>query len=78
MPVPASRMRGPGTLPAAMASRSASVTPSLSPRLRTVVKPASSVLRALTARLVREVARRSFVSDSTSPSWPALSLSRCT
>ena len=47
MPVPASRMRGPATLPAAMASRSASVTPRSSPRLRTVVKPASSVLRAL-------------------------------
>jgi hypothetical protein len=47
MPVPASMMRGPATVPAAIASRRASVTPRSSPRLRTVVKPASSVLRAL-------------------------------
>ena len=49
MPLPASRMRGPTILPAAIASRSARVTPWVSPRLRTVVKPAASVLRALTA-----------------------------
>ena len=47
--LPASRMRGPGILPAATASRRASVTPSPSPRLRTVVNPAVRVLRAFTA-----------------------------
>jgi len=43
--LPASTIRGPTAQPRAIASRSASVLP-LSPRLRTVVKPAASVFRA--------------------------------
>ena len=42
----ATSMRGPGTRPAAIASRSATSAKSRLPRSRTVVKPASSVLRA--------------------------------
>ncbi|MDT4875295.1 hypothetical protein FQZ97_1106500 [compost metagenome] len=47
----ASRMRGPGRRWAAVSLRRARVTPPLSPRLRTVVKPAISVLRAFMAAL---------------------------
>ena len=47
--VPASTIRGPIAQPRAMASRRPSVMPSSEPRLRTVVKPASSVLRAFQA-----------------------------
>ena len=42
-PLAAVKMRGPGTSPASIALRSATVTLNASPTLRTVVKPASSV-----------------------------------
>ncbi len=48
---PASMMRGPGRRWAAVSSRRARVTPPVSPRFRTVVKPAISVLRAFMAAL---------------------------
>ena len=47
------RCSGPITFPARIASRSASVTPSLSPRLRTVVKPARKRLARVDQRVVR-------------------------
>ena len=43
---PATSMRGPGIIPAAMRSRSASPVAPLEPTLRTVVKPAISVRSA--------------------------------
>ena len=47
---PATRIRGPVTQPASMASRSATSTNARNvPTSRTVVKPASSVSRALRA-----------------------------
>ena len=49
MALPASMMRGPAISCRAVASRSARVTPPLSPRFRTVVKPAIRVSRALPA-----------------------------
>ena len=52
-PLIATSMRGPGTLPRAMASRRATSTRSRLPRSRTVVKPLSSTRRALAAALQR-------------------------
>ena len=75
--VPASMMRGPIAQPRAIASRRPSVTPSLEPRLRTVVKPASSVLRALKAASWERKATLS-VTPASWPSMPARSLSRWT
>src|SRR6266571_1177245 len=46
---PRTSMRGPGTSPALIASRSATSLYPRAPTLRTVVKPASSVSRALCA-----------------------------
>ena len=46
--LPAVKIRGPGTTPALMALRSAADSFSPSPKLRTVVNPASKVRRAYT------------------------------
>src|SRR5688572_11648889 len=78
---PASTIRGAATSPRAAASRMARVAPLPSPRLRTVVNPASSVLRALAS--VRRVTSgtlsvRSSISDALPPAsesrWTWLSI----
>ncbi len=74
---PASMMRGPGSSPAATASRSASVAPLPSPRLRTVVKPANNVFLALPA--ARYAARAGLsVTASINAALPPASLSKWT
>ena len=55
MALPAAMMRGPGTLPALMALRSAIDALYSSPRSRTVVKPANKVRSAYTTRVDGDV-----------------------
>jgi hypothetical protein len=75
MLAPASTIRGPTPQPRLIASRRPIVTPSAEPRLRTVVKPASSVLRAFQAASWLRSATLS-VKPAMKPSLPARSLSR--
>src|SRR5687768_6648488 len=74
---PASTIRGASTSPRAAASRMARVAPEPSPRLRTVVKPASRVFLAL-ARVRRVFWGAFSVTSSTRAATPPASESRWT